>query len=479
MSMLVFNKVRKVSFTMQELEDIRVALMEVIRSKFSQTMFDIWFRDLGLVSLDGEEAVFKIPSDFKRGFIEDKHGPMISEVIEEILGFSVKVRVISTEKEEGHTLPTLSEPVPSAIPPEKRVEVEEEEEEEEKNDIGPEIESNKIFENRTFDNFVVGESNKFAHAACVAVAQNPATSYNPLFIWGPSGLGKTHLLFAITNEIKRTRPNVRIVYSRGETFTNELIQHIRTGNPQAFRDKYRHADVLLIDDIQFIGGREGTQEEFFHTFNELYESDCQIILTSDRPPKEIKTLEDRLKTRFEWGLIADIQPPSIELRTAIILKKAEEIGIKIPEDSLQFMAQKLKENIRTIEGAIKKIHAITSLTGKPITLEMCKSVIDTLVHDSKSDKELIDRIFELVSSRYGVSREEICGKRRNDNIAKARHMCIYIIRRLTERSLSDIGKIFSRDHTTVISSIRYIEGQIESVPGAESEVNDLISDIKQ
>ena len=475
MSILVFNKQRKVLDEMEELDDIREALMDYIRAQFSQTVFDLWFRDLGLMSLDGEEAVFKINSDFKKKIIEERHGDLLREAIEAILGFSVKISFVSTEKEEGPSLPKFTTPVPSTLPPEKRTETEEEEEP----DIGPDIESNKIFENKTFANFIVGESNKFAHAACVAVAQNPATSYNPLFIWGPSGLGKTHLLYAITNEIKRTRPSVRIIYSRGETFANELIEHIRNNNTPAFREKYRHADVLLIDDIQFIAGRESTQEEFFHTFNELYESDCQIILTSDRPPKEIKTLEDRLKTRFEWGLIADIQPPSIELRTAIILKKAEELGIKIPEDVLQYLSQKLKENIRTIEGAIKKIAAITSLTGTPITLDMCKTAISSIVQENKSDNDLIDRIFTAVSNRYGVSREEICSKRRHDNIAKARHMCIYIIRRLTDRSYADIGKIFSRDHSTVISSINYIEGQIESVPGAESEVNELIAEIKQ
>lgn len=467
------SKVR--SERMQELESLREAMVAVMRPSFSQSVFDLWFSDLVFVSLDGEEAVFKINSDFKQGIINQRYIPTLESSLSEVLGFSVRVTVISSEKEEGLTLPRFSSPPPSTLPPEKRTEPEEEE----KPNIGPDIESSRIFENYRFENFVVGESNKFAHAACVAVAQNPASAYNPLFIWGPSGLGKTHLLFAITNEIKRTRPNVRIVYSRADEFTNELIRSIQSGNPQAFRDKYRSADVLLIDDIQFIGGKEATQDEFFHTFNALYESECQIILTSDRPPKEIKTLEERLTTRFEWGLIADIQPPSIELRTAIILKKAENLGITVPEDVVQYLSQKLKDNIRTIEGAIKKIYAVTQLTGTPITLDMCKNAIASMIQESKSDKDLIERIFDAVTHHFGVTREELCGKKRTDNVAKARHMCMYIIRRLTERSLSDIGSIFSRDHTTVISSIKYVEGQMESVPGAESEVNDLIAEIKQ
>ena len=460
---------------MRELDSVRQAVLSLLRPQFAEPVFDLWFNDLFLLSLDEKEAVFKINSDFKQGIIEKKHLGVLSEAVAEVIGFSVEVRVISTEKDEGITLPRFSSPVPSSLTPERREEVEGDEEEE---NIGPDIESKKIFDKQTFENFIVGESNKFAHAACIAVARNPGTSYNPLFIYGESGLGKTHLLFAITNEIKRNRPNVRILYSKGNEFTIELIEAIKSGSTTAFRDKYRTADVLLIDDVQFIAGRESTQEEFFHTFNALYEAECQIILTSDRPPKDIKTLEDRLKTRFEWGLIADIQPPSIELRTAIIIKKAEDLGVVIPEDAIAYLASKLKNNIRTIEGAIKKISAITLLTGTPITLDLCKTAVASIVQEKQSDNELIDAIFSTVSRHFSVSVEDIRSKKRNDNIAKARHMCIYIIRQLTERSLADIGKIFSRDHTTVIASIKYIEGQIESVPGTESEVNDLIAEIR-
>lgn len=461
---------------MQELKDVRDAAMELVRSHYSQTVFDLWFSDLTLSSLDDKTAVFSIKSDFKQTIVQNKYASVISDALKEVLGFSVDVSIVSTEKSEGFSRPDFTGQVDSSLSEQEKTASPARRPE--KPDIGADIESKNVFSQYTFENFIVGDSNKFAQAACIAVARNPATNYNPLFIYGQSGLGKTHLLYAITNEIKRTMPDVRIVYKKGDEFTNELIRAIQNGTTEAFREKYRHADVLLIDDIQFIAGRESTQEEFFHTFNALYDDDKQIILTSDRPPKDIKTLEDRLRTRFEWGLVADVQPPSIELRTAIILKKAEDLGIEIPDDALRYLSENLRNSIRTIEGAIKKISAIHLLNGTPITLEMCKNAVSSIVNGQKSETEVIDRIFRAVSRRTDVTPEEMRGKKRNDNIAKARHMCIYLIRQMTELSLSDIGKIFSRDHATVIASIKYIEGQIESVAGTESEVSALMSEIR-
>ena len=458
---------------MQELQSVCAAALERVRSHYSPTVFELWFGDLVLLSLDEGRAVFKINSDFKQSIIQNKYTGVLSDALREVIGFEVAVEVISTENKEGISVPNFSREPQSLVPKEKRAEIPEEEP-----NIGADIESKKIFSQYTFDNFVVGDSNKFAHAACLAVARNPATSYNPLFIYGQSGLGKTHLLYAITNEIKNTMPDVRIIYKGGADFTNELIQAIQTGKTKEFRDYYREADVLLIDDIQFIAGKESTQEEFFHTFNALHDADKQIILTSDRPPRDIRTLEERLRTRFEWGLIADVQPPSVELRTAIILKKAEELGIVIPDEAVAFLSQKLKNSIRTIEGAIKKISAVSMLTSTPITLELCKDAISPILSSSKSENDTIDKIFELISRKYGVSEEDIRSKKRNDNIAKARHLCIYLIRHMTELSLSDIGKLFSRDHATVIASTKYVKGQIESVPGMESEVNELISTLQ-
>ncbi|MBQ8859291.1 MAG: chromosomal replication initiator protein DnaA [Clostridia bacterium] len=457
---------------MQELDAVYTAIMDIIRAQYSPTVFELWFNDLILLSLDDKEAVFKINSDFKMNIIRSKYMGVISDAVESVLGFRVKINVVSRQQQEGFSQTKFKTPAPSQLTTEQQTEVEEEP------DIGADIESKKVFSQYTFDNFIVGDSNKFAHAACIAVARNPATNYTPLFIYGQSGMGKTHLLYAITNEIKNTMPDVRIVYKKGDEFTNELIGSIQSGSMKEFREKYRGADVLLIDDIQFIAGRESTQEEFFHTFNALHDAEKQIILTSDRPPRDIKTLEERLRTRFEWGLIADIQPPSIELRTAIIRKKAEQLKISIPDDAVSFLSEKLTNSIRTIEGAIKKISAVSTLTATPVTLELCKTAVAALVSTDKSETDTIDKIFDIVSRRYSVSEEDIRSKKRNDNIAKARHICMYMIRRLTQLSLADIGKIFSRDHTTVISSIKYVEGQIDMPDGIENEINEMIATVQ-
>ena len=460
---------------MQGLQDIRDAILNILRGMYSSTVFDLWFGSLTLLSLDEKKASFSVESDYKQRILQNRYIDVIAKATEEAIGFEVEIELVSSQGSHGgFSLPHFRTPVPSRLSEEKKNEVMVEE----IPDIGADLESKKVFSQYTFDNFIVGESNKFAHAASVAVAHSPASAYNPLFIYGQSGLGKTHLLYAITNEIKSNMPGARIVYKKGEEFTNELIAAIKSGSTQELREKYRTADVLLIDDVQFIAGRESTQEEFFHTFNALYEAEKQIILTSDRPPRDIKTLEDRLRTRFEWGLIADIQPPSLELRTAIILNKAEALSIKIPEDALVYLSEKLTNNIRTIEGAIKKISAVAKMTGRPITLDMCKTAVSSLISGTKSESDKIDRIFSLITDKYGVSAEDLRSKKRNDNIAKARHTCIYAIRQLTELSLSDIGKLFSRDHATVIASIKYVEGQIESVPGMESEVNDLLESVK-
>ncbi len=460
---------------MQGLDDIQNAILSILRGSYSSTVFDLWFGKLTLSSLDEATATFTIESDYKQRILDSRYHDVIAKATEDAIGFAVEIVIESSQTEDSTTpLPQFRTPVHSYLSEEKKNEIMEEL----IPDIGADLESKKVFSQYTFDNFIVGESNKFAHAASIAVAHNPASAYNPLFIYGQSGLGKTHLLYAITNEIKKNMPNARIVYKKGEEFTNELIAAIKAGATQEMREKYRGADVLLIDDVQFIAGRESTQEEFFHTFNALYEAEKQIILTSDRPPRDIKTLEERLRTRFEWGLIADIQPPSLELRTAIILNKAEVLGIKIPEDALVFLSEKLTNNIRTIEGAIKKISAVTKMTGQPITLDMCRTAVSSLISGGKSETDKIDRIFTLVRERYGISEEDLRSKKRNDNIAKARHICIYAIRQMTDLSLKDIGKLFSRDHATVISSIKYVEGQIESVPGAESEIHDILDAVK-
>ena len=314
----------------------------------------------------------------------------------------------------------------------------------------------------TFDNFIVGNSNRFAHAAATAVAAAPAMNYNPLFIYGPSGLGKTHLLYAITNEVKKKKTNAEVIYIKGEDFTNQLIEALASQKTAEFRNKYRSCDMLLIDDIQFIAGKVSTQEEFFHTFNALYEEHKQIILTSDRPPREIKTLEDRLKTRFEWGLIADIQPPDLELRIAIIKKKAEQVNIVIPDDVLNFLAENLRSNIRQIEGAIKKLGALAFLNGREISMELARSCISELLGGEEPVSVTVDKIFAAVYRKYGISKEDLLGKKRTKEIAQARHVSIYLIKKITEMSYPNIGKIFGRDHTTALSSCDVIEKKLRT-----------------
>ena len=329
----------------------------------------------------------------------------------------------------------------------------------------------------TFDNFIVGSSNKFAHAACTAVAANPAMNYNPLFIYGPSGLGKTHLLYAITNEIKKKKPAAKIIYIKGEDFTTQFIEALASQMTNEFRNKYRSCDVLLIDDIQFIAGKTSTQEEFFHTFNALYEEHKQIILTSDRPPRDMKTLEDRLKTRFEWGLLADIQPPDLELRVAIIKKKAEQVGIIIPEDVLTYLAENLRSNIRQIEGAMKKLGALAFLSGQKITMEVARGCIADLLGGEEPVSVTVDKIFATVYKKYGISKEELTGKSRSREIAQARHVTIYLIRKITEMSLPNIGKIFNRDHTTALASWETIDKKLKTDAMLTLDINEMTKEV--
>ena len=325
----------------------------------------------------------------------------------------------------------------------------------------------------TFDNFIVGNSNKFAHAASVAVAEHPAMNYNPLFIYGPSGLGKTHLLYAITNYLKQTNPKIKIIYVKGEDFTNYMIDCISRQAMKEFRDRYRKCDVLLIDDIQFIAGKESTQEEFFHTFNSLYDEHKQIILTSDRPPRDIQRLESRLKSRFEWGLLADIQPPDLELRIAIIKAKAESVKLYLDNETLIYLAENLRSNVRQIEGAIKKLGAITFLSGKPITTEDAARCVSELLGDDEPVTVTVDKIFTVVYKKYNVPKEEILSTKRNKNIAFARHVSIYLIREITGMSLPSIGTVFGRDHTTIMSSIEAVNKKLASDPMFAVELKEL------
>lgn len=442
---------------------------------YPDTIMRLWFEELKLTILTDDTAVFLSKSDFKRDIIYKRYINQITSALTEIIGFPVTVTIRSLES-ENQTAEKMS-----AAAKKESVKINPE------TDFYSTVGTTKVlnrasvpaaFSEYTFDNFIVGNSNKFAHAAALAVATNPAMQYNPLFIYGPSGLGKTHLLYAITDRIKKNFPDYKVVYVKGEEFTNQMIDSISRNITSEFREKYRKSDVLLIDDIQFIAGREATQEEFFHTFNELYENNKQIILTSDRPPRDIKLLEERLRTRFESGLTADIEPPDIELRTAIIKLKSAAIGMAMPDDVMVYIAENLKNNVRQLEGAVKKISAQSMLSGKEITLDLAVRCISDKMVGSEPVNVTIDKILHTVSSHYNISIEDMKSKKRISSISSARHVAVYIIKKLTDRSLPAIGREFNRDHTTIINSIDTVEKRLQTDPLFEAEINDLIKTIK-
>lgn len=465
---------------MDEKQAIIDALLPIIEENLNAppSTFKLWFGDFILISLEDNEAVFQTPTNLRKKILTSKYTSLISNALTEVIGFEVDIKIVSKEE-----LQTKDEEPENLIP--SKEEALENEDREKKiktlldDTLSADIEEKKsILAEYTFDSFIEGASNKFAKATCVAVANVPAADYNPLFIYGNSGLGKTHLLCAIINHMRVKFPKLKIVYRKCEDFMNELIQAISTYTTQEFKEKYRGADVLLIDDVQFIAGKVSTQEEFFHTFSYLYESNKQIILTSDRPPHEIKPLEDRLRSRFEGGLIADIQPPSAELRSAIIKKKSASIGLAIPNDLVEYIASRLHENIRQIEGVIKKLGAMNAMTGREVTKEAIDEVISVIDPGNIPVDILIDKIISTVAKYYGVSVEEIKSKKKTDAVANARHIAIYIIRKLTDKSFKEIGNIFSRDHSTVMASCERVNTNIKTMIKTDSDIKKIIKEIK-
>lgn len=447
---------------LDDINDIWEMVKEAFKENLAQSVIDLWFGQLKIVSYEDNCITFSTDSEFKYKIILEKYLGMIKEQFSRLLGFDVNVDIILEKKDFSTTTGSNNNNITTAANDDTK--------------IPGALPPNYNFE-YTFDNFIVGNSNKFAHAACTAVAARPAMDYNPLFIYGPSGLGKTHLMSAVVNEIKRKKPNIRVVYIKGDEFTNQLIDSLSRQEMSKFRERYRNCDILLIDDIQFIAGKNSTQEEFFHTFNSLYEEHKQIILSSDRPPKDIQTLEERLKTRFEWGLIADIQPPDLELRVAIIKKKAEQVSIDIPDDVLTFLAENLRSNIRQIEGAIKKLSALSFLSGKSISMELARSCLSELLGGAEPVNVTVDKIYTCVYKKYNIKKEDILSSKRTKEIAFARHVTIYLIRQITEMSLPNIGKIFGRDHTTILSSCETVEKKKISDPIFNIELMEMIKDI--
>lgn len=460
---------------MDEYQGIMDTLLPIIKNKLSytQSIFDLWFADLKLLELTESHAHFLTSTNLRKKILSTKYREVIRQSLAEVIGFEVDISVESEHKDEdfGHSFTTeVKEPIREAG-------IRDEKEQRELIDFINDTSKKSLIEEYTFDNFIEGESNKFARAACLAVAKEP-TTYNPLFIYGHSGLGKTHLLYAVINYIKKNHTGLKIVYKKCEDFINELILSISTGKAAEFKDNYRTADVLLIDDVQFIAGKVSTQEEFFHTFSSLYEADKQIILTSDRPPKDIQPLEDRLRSRFEGGLIAEVSPPSFELRTAIIKKKASAMNILISNELVDYMAERLQKNIRQIEGVLKRLYALHSLSQTPVTKESIDQAISYIDPGNIPTGVMVEKILSVVTKHFGITVEDIKSKKRTENISNARHTAIYIIRSMTSLSLKEIGNVFGRDHATVLSSIGKIDTNIKTKNKSGSEIKKLMKEIK-
>lgn len=464
---------------MDSYKDIWKIVLDNLSKEYSDVLMDLWFNKFVLVYMDEKKAFITTTSEGFVSLLNKNYAPKIEEIFENVLHFNVKVKIFDAknfdiEKEIANYSSNASdENFSDENKQNKPIFKDDDYYEDDKS----EIKITSVDNNYTFENFVVGESNKFAYKASRAVADNP-TAYNPLFIYGQSGLGKTHLMKAIAAYVIQKNPSFNVILVKGESFTNELVEAIAKKDTAGFKEKYRNADMLLIDDIQFIAGKVATQEEFFHTFNALYESNKQIVLTSDRPPKDIKQLDDRIRSRFESGLDVDIQPPDAELRMAILKRKAMLINIDLSNDVLTFIAENVKNNIRQIEGVIKKLGAYNFVTNEPITVEVAKEQLAGFLSGKESPEVTIERIIDEIAKKFSVTPEEIKGKKRSKDVAMARHVAIYTIRKATDMSLKSIGKIFDRDHTTMMSSLDVVEAEMEADAGFEHEVNSIIREFK-
>ena len=444
---------------MDSFEELFSMVKEYCKTQMTEVAYKIWIKDIAPVSFDNDSVVLGVSSDFKKNIVTEKYKAILSKGFEQTLGFPVEVNIEVADDD--------SQKQPEPVPEVQGVK-----------NVSPLLDSGDY--DYTFDTFIVGSSNKFAHAAALAVATHDTRNYNPLFIHGDSGLGKTHLLFAIMNEVKNRKPDSFVVYVKGEQFTNELIAAIKNQTTPEFREKYRKADYLLVDDIQFIAGRDSTQEEFFHTFNTLYESGKQIVLTSDRPPKEIKTLEDRLRTRFEMGLMADIQPADFETRIAIIQRKAELLHMDMPLDVEEYIANNLKSNIRQLEGAVKNIKANSLIyENKPVTILMAQNAIRDILNDSQPVPVTIGKIITEVARTFNVSEQDIKSNKRAANISRARQVAMYVIKDITQMSMAAIGDEFGgRDHSTVVYAISQTEKAMKTDSRLRETIEDITKNVK-
>ncbi|MGM9537695.1 MAG: chromosomal replication initiator protein DnaA [Candidatus Onthomonas sp.] len=430
---------------MNSAAEIWSSVIALLEKELTPTAVSTWFYDAEAIDLQEDRLVICTPSDFKKNILVQRYLPILKKVLYDLFAADIDVLVLT--KEEASKYSNAGKRNENVL-------------------IG-----NEEF---TFEHFVVGSSNQFAYNAALHVADNPGQSYNPLFIYGESGLGKTHLLYAIYHTIHQNHPEYNIIFIKGDEFTNELQEAIRSKSTDAFRAKYRDKDLLLVDDIQFIAGKEATQEEFFNTFNNLYEANHQIVLTSDRPPSDMSKLENRLRTRFEWGLLADIQPPDYETRCAIIKNKAILLGLELPNDLVEYIAQNITANVRQLEGTIKRLLAYRDLMGQNVNDENTSRAIQALIRARDEYVPSPEVIIEETAKYYSIDPKAILGNSRTKDIVLARQVSIYLIRSITNLSLPEIGKVFNQHHTTVMHSLDKVEKMMKD----NRELSEIVRDIK-
>ncbi len=438
------------------LDNIWNEVLNLIKVELTEVSFNTWLKTIEPISISSNKVVLAAPNEFTKGILVGRYLNLIKNAFSHVTEEEFDIQFIIPGEEYSLN---VGQPLVQEL-----------------NDNNQRAQLNPKY---TFDTFVIGNSNRFAHAASLAVAEAPAQAYNPLFLYGGVGLGKTHLMHAIGHYTLSQNPNSKVVYVTSEKFTNELINSIREYRNEEFRNKYRNIDVLLIDDIQFIAGKEGTQEEFFHTFNALHEANKQIIISSDRPPKEIPTLEDRLRSRFEWGLIADIQPPDLETRIAILRKKANVENIKVSDDVMLYIASKIQSNIRELEGALIRVVAYSSLTNSEVTEELAEEALKDILSNNKSIEINVELIKEVISKNFKVKVDDFNSKKRTRAIAYPRQIAMYLTRELTDLSLPKIGEEFGgRDHTTVIHAYDKISTDINENPEFKRKIDDIVKELK-
>jgi len=441
-----------------EVLDLWEQSLQILQKKINKYSFETMLKSLKPLGYHENTVIIEAPSYFTRDWLRDRYAPVIKEVFQHILNKDIDVKfLISSEISDMQIFTNKTHS-------EKNID---------------ELSFTHFNPKYSFENFVIGTGNRFAHAACLAVAESPSKTYNPLFIYGGAGLGKTHLMQAIGRFILENHNRMKVSYVTSEKFTNELINSIRDSNTNDFRNKYRSMDILLVDDIQFLAGKESTQEEFFHTFNTLYEANRQIIISSDRPPKEIPTLEDRLRSRFEWGLITDIQPPDLETRIAILRKKGQIENLQVPDDTISYIANKIQSNIRVLEGALIRVVAYASLYNKEINPELAAKVLKDILPPEKPTEITVELIQQVVSDYYKLRQEDFKTKRRTSAISFPRQIAMYLTKELTDLSLPKIGDSFGgRDHTTVLHACNKISNMLQNDYSLQSTIAELIERIK-